>query len=149
MTQTTGLQNRNSLFVDTDVSKIFVWNNRYDKATFTNSSGGELVLTAGMLIGRVSADSKIAILKSASTDGSQIPVGILAEGITLQDTESADLNFCVAGDVDENKVIYDGTDTKATTITFETNLDRTYQDLIASIGIRVVESTELTGHDNA
>lgn len=143
-------QTRNQLFVNYDISKLFVWKNRYSTGSFTNGTGSELVLPAGTLMGRISATGKIAIMKSGSTDGSQIPIGVLAENITLANGVSSDLNFCKEGDVVESKLVFDGTDDLDTEITISAadNVTAIYRDLIAGLGINLVGGDELTGYDN-
>lgn len=144
-------QTRNQMAVDYDNAKIFIWNNRYSKANLVNTTGAELTLVAGTVLGRISATGKIAVMKSASVDGSQLPIGILAENITLAIGANADLNFCVAGDVANEEVVFDGADTVLTEITLSTDdaITKIYGDMIADLGIRLVSGTELTGYDNA
>jgi len=151
MGQATQVDTRNQLYIDSDIGKIFVWNNRYSKGTFTNGTGAELTLTRGTLLGRVASSNKIAVMKSASTDGSQLPIGILAETVTIANGASLSLNFCVAGDVVSSKLIFDGTDTvlKVMTLSTDDNITKTYGDIIADLNIRLVGGDELTAVDNS
>lgn len=131
--------------VNFDVSKIFVWNNRYEKADYTNSGYDDVVLAAGTLMGRVSATQEIIPLASGASDGSQYPVGVLAQDITVEGGATVSLYICVAGDVVEDKVILDGSDTLSTVISGRSIRDRIAAD---TVGIKLVPSTELTGYDN-
>lgn len=128
-----------------DYSKIFIWNNRYDKGEFTNGSGSTVNLLAGTLLGRIHATGKIAVLKSAATDGSQYPIGILSEDYEVADGVTIDVNYCVSGDVAEEKVILDGSDTLETVISARRIRDRIAGD---TQGINLVESDELSAQDN-
>ncbi len=149
MSQTTGLQTGNALFVNTDTSKIFIWNNRYQNDTFTlaNATGSDITVPAGTLLGRVTASLKLIPLASAASDGSERPYGILAHDVLVADGTTFDdtVSVCVAGDVVSSKVELDGSDTLATPI-------GGYQisDLIGSftVGIKLVDSTENTAYDN-
>jgi hypothetical protein len=139
------LNNGQQAIINTDLSKIFIWNNRYSKATYTNSTYAPLTLAAGTVMGRISANQQIIPLKSAATDGSQTPVGILANDITVADGASAEVAFCVSGDVAEEKLIFQGSDTLNTVVG-----TRILRDHIggATVGIKLVAGTELTGYDN-
>lgn len=130
---------------DFDFTKIFVRENRYLTGTITNGGGVDLVLTPGMLLGRVGADQKIAVLASAAVDGSQFPVGICAQNLTIAAAASATVTFCIAGDVVEEKIVLDGADTFATLISARSIRDRIAAD---TMGIKLVSSDQLTGFDN-
>jgi hypothetical protein len=128
-----------------DYSKIFIRENRFEKGTYTNGTGSEVTLEVGTLLGRIGATDKVTPLKSAATDGSQYPVGVLAEEVTVANGASATLNFCIGGDVVKSKVVFDGTDD------FDTDVeDRTLGDRIAAdtLGIKLVAVDNLTGYDN-
>jgi len=128
-----------------DTSKIFIRENRYESANYTNGSGGDLDLKAGTLLGRIGASQKVQILESAAVDGSQFPVGILAQDITVLDGDDAVLTYCIGGDVAEEKVILDGTDTLSTLISGRSIRDRIKGD---TLGIKLVTTDQLTGFDN-
>lgn len=131
--------------INYDVSKIFVWNNRYADANFTNSTYAPIQLYAGMLMGRIATTQKIVPLDSTATDGSQYPVGILHEDALVEEGETVSLSFCTEGDVVKDKVILHGTDTLATLISGRSILDRIGSD---TVGVNLINSTEQTGFDN-
>lgn len=136
----------NYLHTNYDVSKIFVWNNRYENGTFLNAGGAAASFAPGTVLGRIATSGKIVPLTSAATDGSQIPVGILlTEIVSLAAAGEKTINFCIAGDVVESKLIFDGSDTVETIVD-----DRRLKDRIAAdtMGIKLVDSFELTGFDN-
>lgn len=137
----------NYLHTDYDVSKIFVFGNRYEKATLTNASGGVATFAPGTLMGRITASGKIIPLASAAADGSAIPVGILKTSVVdLADATDSEVNICIAGDVVESKIIFDGSDTVDTVVDGRPLKDRIAAD---TMGIKLVDSFELTGTDNA
>jgi hypothetical protein len=150
MGETTDFANRNQLGVSYDFSKIFVFDNKYRKINIANATGNPLVLTAGMPIGTISATGKGAVLASGSTDGSQIPTGILAEDITIADGTNEDVTICIGGKVAEEKLTLNGTDTLATSITDQGGGTRILRDRLAcdTLGIELVSATELTKIDN-
>lgn len=137
----------NTLHTDYDVSKIFVFSNRYESETLLNASGGVKTFVPGTLMGRVTASGKLVPVASAAVDGSQYPVGILKTSVEdLADTGEATVNICIAGDVVESKVVLDGADTMDTIIDARPIKDRIAAD---TMGIKLVDSFELTGVDNA
>ena len=137
----------NTLYTDYDVSKIFVFSNRYEKGVLLNASGGVKTFNTGTLLGRVTASGKFVPVASGASDGSEIPVGILKTTVTeLADSSEKSVNICIAGDVVQGKVILDGSDTLDTVIDGRPIKDRIAAD---TMGIKLVKSSELTGFDNA
>ena len=139
------IQTRNQLGYDYDFSKLFLFENRYRRIDIS-ASGADIVLSQGMLIGTISASGEGAIMASGSSDGSQIPTGICAEDITVVDGSTESVLICIGGHVDEDKLIFDGTDDLDTAVS-----GRIYRDRIASdtLGIYLVSSTELSAVDNS
>jgi len=137
----------NTLHTDYDTSKIFVWSNRYEGGTLLNASGGVKTFESGTLMGRVTASLKLVPVASGAVDGSQYPVGILKTLVSdLADAGEKTVNICIAGDVVESKVVLDGADTMDTIIDGRSIRDRIAAD---TMGIKLVDSFELTGVDNA
>jgi hypothetical protein len=131
--------------VDTDRSKIFLWKNRYESGNYTNAGGSAVVLAAGTLLGRISATGLLIPLASAASDGSQYPVGILADDYTVAAGATVALAYCVEGDVATEKVVLAGSDTMNTPISGRRIFDRIGAD---TVGIKLVSSTEMTDYDN-
>lgn len=140
--------NSGSNFLHTryDRSKIFLGENRYlNSQTVLNAGGSTATFAAGTLLGRVTASGKLVPLASGSTDGSETPVGILAQDVTLAASGETQASVCVAGNVLKSKVVLDGSDTMATTIG-----GRTIADLIGAetVGIMLLDADELSATDN-
>lgn len=142
---TTTTNTNNQLANNYDYSKIFLFGNKYEKGDFTNASGSEVTLEAGTLIGRIASTNLLVVCKSAATDGSQYPIGVLAETIIVPDTETRELPICVAGEVAEEKIIFDGSDSFDTVVESKTLRDRIGAD---SVGVKLVPSTPMTKFDN-
>ena len=140
------LKTRNQLITDFDVAKIFLFDNRFELIDFENTTGGLLTIVGGRLLGRVTATGKLEILKSGAVDGSEIPLGILAdEQVDLGIGETKKVNICIAGDVASEKVILDGGDTLDTNIDGRPIRDRINAD---TMGIKLVVTDDLTDFDN-
>jgi hypothetical protein len=147
--QTTPVNTNSQMTVNTDLSKIFLWNNRYDKAQYTNGTGAAVTLLAGTVLGRITASGKLLPLKSAPAigeEGSEIPLGILAHDVTVANGATVDLSYCVAGDVAQEKIILQGADTLDTVISARRIRDRITGD---TMGIKLVSGTEMTAFDNS
>lgn len=135
---------------------IFIWNNRYNSRTetYTNSTGSAATLLAGTVMGRVAATKLIVPLLSTATDGSQIPIGVLAATYIVADTASQQITYCIGGDVDANALVFsNGTDTLATEISLTDSGSSTVKigtigDLLINVGINAVASGEMTYQDN-
>ena len=143
--QTTPVNTGSFAIVQVDRSKVFIWQNRYTKANHTNSTGATETLLTGTLMGRISASQLVIPLASAATDGSQFPIGILADDYTVINGATLELAICNFGDVAEEKVIFAGSDVFATVISGRSIRDRIAAD---TVGIRLVTSTEMSGYDN-
>ncbi len=139
------LSNQNQAITNYDYSKLFKTTFKTVQMTYTNSSGASVDLVPGMLFGRVSADLKGAILKSASVDGSQIPFGINLTMATVANAASKTIQVAVTGMVDQDLIVLDGTDTLDTLISGRTIGDRIPAD---TEGITLEEFNQIVNLDN-
>jgi hypothetical protein len=140
-------QTPNQIQINTDTSKIFVWQPRSEVGDYTNNSGGDLDLVAGTVMGRIGATNILIPLESDAADGSQFPVGILMHDISVLNTASAKLTFVVSGDVAEEKLVFVKVgDDLDTVISLRTMRDRIGAD---TVGIKLVSVDELTNFDNS
>lgn len=128
-----------------DVSKIFLWNNRYETGSYNNSGYEEVTLPAGRLMGRVSATQMLVPHDSSASDGSQFPVGILNKEHIVAEGDTVNVSICVSGDVEESLITLAAGDTLNTVIDGRSIRDRIGAD---TVGIKLVAGTELTGYDN-
>ncbi len=140
------LNNGQQATTDYDLSKIFLWNNRYEKDSYVQNAGyTTLTLKAGTLMGRIASTQGLAPTISGVSDGSQIPVGVLAQDITVLAGATADnVALCIAGDVNAGKVIFLGGDAWATVINGKSLRDH----LVANSQILLRPVTEMTDFDN-
>jgi hypothetical protein len=136
---------RNQGTFDRQLNKIFVWNNEYETGTFLNNTGGTLNLVGGEVIGRVHATGQFVILKSASVDGSQYPVGINTICADVLDTATIEMQVGVNGNIDEGLLIFDGSDTLDTVVDNRRLRDRLAGD---TVGLKLRTFTENTKFDN-
>lgn len=146
-------QNGRTVIAVTDTTKIFVRNNRYSNGTYsyTNSTYDDIVIPAGTVLGRIASSLNLTALASGANDGSQSPVGILAQDVTVLagTTKTLTVSFCDSGDVNQNEIVLQGTDTLNTLIT-NASPSRTIRDSIGgdTVGVKLVVTTEGTQYDN-
>jgi hypothetical protein len=140
------LHNTQQTVINTEFRKIFIWNNRFEPAEYTNEGTELVTLESGTLLGRDDS-GKVVPLSSAATDGSQFPVGILNEEKEVEAGATVNLFMCVSGDVDAEGIVLQGTDTLNTRIEGRTIRDRIGSD---TVGIKLIGSTdELTNFNNS
>jgi len=147
MTNSVVLSSENQAIINSDVTKIFLGKNRSKTGTYTNSTGATVTLLAGTVLARIASTNKLIPLDSSLTNGGQFPVGVLMHDVTVLNAASADLTFCVAGDVAVEQLILLGYGDSINTVVSS----RTIRDRIGSdtVGIYLVEgTTDLTAYDN-
>lgn len=136
-----------------DRSKIFIGNNFYVSGSYTNSTGSEITLAAGQLMGRIFATNKVDKCLSSNTNGSQVPLGILKEAVTVANGATATVSICIAGMVNKDKVTLTGVDAWTTSISLTDSATNTVaigtlEDLLRKAGILPIDATELTANNN-
>lgn len=128
-----------------DVSKIFLWNNRFESGEVQNSTYDDLTLPMGRLMGRVTITGKLKAHNSSNTDGSEYPIGVLNQEHIIEAGETKTVSICISGDVAEEKVVLYGSDLMSTAVDGRQIRDRIQSD---SVGIILRTTDELTGYDN-
>lgn len=135
----------NLLVNNINTEKLLLGENTTTTGIYTNGTGSSVTLAAGTVMGRISASGKLTPFTTAATDGSQFVVGILVEGATVADAASATLTICDSGEVNQNLVSLQGSDTLETVLS-----GRRVKDKIGAetVGVKLISSTELSGYDN-
>lgn len=109
-----------------------------------NSTYDPIVLKAGTLVGRITATNVLAPLVSTASDGSQLPVGVLANDLTIAAGATVTTTICDQGDIAAEKILFvkpgDGLETVVS--------GRRLKDHVHSQGIQLVYGTEMTQNDN-
>lgn len=127
-----------------DLSKIFLWNNRYDSESYVNNSNyNPVTILAGTVMGRVTLTGVLVPLDASQINGSQFPVGILAQDIVLAAGATKACTICIRGDVNGRKLIFWTGNTLNTPVA-----NRILKDHLQDQGIIIKQSTEMTDYDN-
>ena len=135
-------QTRNKMVTNYSLKNLILGDNAFTSATYTGSGAGSTI-EEGSLMGRIQATQKVVLLDPAAVDGSQFPVGIALEDITVTAGASVTVNM-----VNKGRVALDGL-TLAAGVALTDNVDgRTLTDQINLLGISLLGGTELTGYDN-
>lgn len=144
--QTVVLNNGQQAIINTDLTKVFLFNRQSQEGTLLNATGAPVTYLEGQLLGRIGASNRLVPFAKAASDGSQFPVGVLIGQVTVAAGGTAKVFMCVAGDIAEEKLILGGADTPDTNVG-----GRTIRDLIQAetVGLKLVPSTDMSGgYDN-
>jgi len=118
------------LITNYDNAQIFLGSNFYETVSYTNSTGAPVTIPKGRTIGRVLATAKALPSASASTDGSELPIGVSARTYTIANGVTQNIEIVKGGDVNENLVILAAGDTFDTAVRTVTTGGGTIRDLI-------------------
>lgn len=134
---------------------LFTWNPRSIVGSYTNSGGSAVTLPMGTVFGQAFAGTQTngynTVLPSVSTatDGSQDPIGLLAQTITVAAGVTVTVTLIGQGDIAQGGVIFNnGTDTLWTEVTIASNVEGTYYSRMIGKGMWLVPTTEGTYLDN-
>lgn len=133
--------------INNDTPKVFIWGNRYTNADLLNNSGyNPEVLYKGTVLGRVTATNRLAPFNAAASDGTQFPVGVLAESISVDSGAVVQPYYCTFGDVNSGELIFPTPNQGLDSII--TGQGRV-RDVLRRVGINPVDGTsENTRYDN-
>ena len=135
----------NYLRTEQDVSKVFLGDNKYDNESYINNSGYDPIeLLAGTVMGRIHATGILVPVIKGANNGAQFPIGILAADVEIDAGDTISAPICVAGDVDEDKLIFWDYQIDKNTVVSERRL----KDWIQLAGIILRTRTEMTDYDN-
>lgn len=121
------------------------------------NNSGEYTLQQGQVVARDPSTGKIVIMKSGETGGKQIPLGVVAQDVTMAGgATDVTVPVCVGGEVLESIIKLDGTDTLDTEVVIQdgsaadTEYQRTIRDMIEgeTKGIHLIADTQLTNYGN-
>lgn len=134
------LQTGSQLITNFTTEKIFIGGNQFETGNFVSDSD----CSPGLVVGRIGVSGNLVPLVSTAEDGSQYPVGILAQSVQAEDERQ--VTICVGGDVDESLVSFiDSEDNLDTVVDSRRLRDRIKGD---TLGILLVSMDELSNFDN-
>lgn len=126
-----------------NTAKMFLFGNENQKANYNNSTYDTVELPVGTLLGRVSATGLVVPLESGASDGSQFPVGIVRANYSVDAGDTREVVFCVSGEVDQDMIVFQGSDTLSTVVD-----GMQIRDHLQRVGINLKSVDQLSGFDN-
>lgn len=144
-TQSQALNTGQQAIINTDLSKMFLGDNRYQRNSYINNSSYDPIpLLEGTLMGRIHASGVYVPFNAAASDGSQFPVGVLAHDISVAGGATVLATIVDMGDVEQSKIIFFTPNQGLETVVSS----RRVKDHIAAQGIKLISSDEMTQYDN-
>jgi hypothetical protein len=135
----------NFLYTSYDLSKLFLWDNRFKTENINNSTYNQVGYNAGTIMGRVAATGYIVPFDSTANDGSQFPIGILNQDVIVSGSDIVPVSICIRGDVAGELLVFNRNgDTLNTVVS-----GKQVQDYLQNAGIIIRTSDSLTITDNA
>lgn len=146
----TQYSNNSELITSYDYGKLFLFRNRFVNRTYNNSTGSAVTLSRGTVMGTILSTGYVVPQASGASDGSEFPRGILANDYTIPANSTATVSICVGGDVAQEGIILNGSDTLTTAVGSATTGGGTIQDLIManSVDLMLVAGSDQTIPDN-
>jgi hypothetical protein len=149
---TTALLTGSQAIANFDLSKIFIFNNRFTTEKIINSLYDPMTLLAGTVIGRIQGDANGVDGRGAVypcvadlTNGTQYPIGILAADCIIDAGDTLDVPVCNSGDIAQGKIImWDAPTEKLTTVVSGISIF----DRLQGLGIKIMPTNENTYPDN-
>lgn len=141
MSQEAGTNTGQQLTVNTDTSKVFLWDNSFDKGTLVNSTYDTIEYPRGTLMGRNISTGDVEPYTSADN---QLILGVLNETHSLEDGDEKEVAYCVSGEVAEEMIVLQGSDDLDTVVGGKLIRDK----IKSETGIILRTSTENTNYDN-
>lgn len=135
---------RNQSTVDITRKNIFTYGNRYRTAIFSNNTGADLIIDSGSLVLRHAslADTIIPAIAGA-TLANVIGVLYVDGPLTLANGATANVNYCISGDVDGGLL------TLPATVTLDTVVGaKALKDILTDLGIVTNVVTEISKTGN-
>lgn len=131
--------------INTDRSKIFLWNHRSQPEVYNNGTYDDSTIVAGTVMGRVTATGKVRAFQSDAVDGSQIPVGVLMEDYTVGEGLDQQVFIAVMGDVSTSQLVFKKVGDTVNTVVSS----RQVRDHMQAQGLKLIASTQMTDFDNS
>ena len=116
---------------------------------FTNGTGSPISLSYARLMGKLfSTQGNVAPTISTNTDGSQQPIGILADTYTVAVGATIPVDVYIRGEFNKQMVVLDAGDTWSSTVMTEGVGDDLESMLIRNSELIPIETTDISNYNN-
>ncbi|MBB6236498.1 hypothetical protein HDC90_001110 [Pedobacter sp. AK013] len=137
---------RNQSTADFEVKRIFIFDNRFERGVFKNTTGGSFTLQAGMLVVRDTAVTGGLLPATALNFQDAIGIAAMEEDVVLANNETVNIMYGTKGTVDGLKLVLPATVTLNSVATGDT---KTLGDLLNGLGLHLdLTTVENTKFDN-
>jgi hypothetical protein len=137
---------RNQSAADFQQKKIFIWDNKFQKGVFKNTTGSSMTLSAGMFVARNTAIAGGLIPVTSANFQDSIGVAAIEDDITLANNATVTISFCTGGGVDANSLVLPAS------VTFDSvpaSGTKAFRDILEGEGLHLDFTTvENTKFDN-
>jgi len=137
--------NGTQLQVNTNLAKLFPYVKEQKQYLYTNSTYVDATILAGTVMGVIATTGKVVPMTSGASDGSQFPIGILAQDYTVEAGSTSSLSIMVQGWVRQDMILLQGSDTLSTVVSSRRIFERIGSD---SCGIIIVSTVNATNYEN-
>lgn len=137
--------NSQQMQIQTNLAKLFPFEKEFRQYAYNNATYDPITLPAGTVMGVIAATGYVVPMTSAASNGSQFPIGILAEDYTIDEGDTINMAVMVRGRVREDMLILQGSDALTTVVSSRRIFERIGSD---SVGILIIGATNCTTFDN-
>jgi Bacteriophage lambda head decoration protein D len=123
----------NPVITNNDIRPLVLGGANYDARTVLSGED----LSAGEVVGIVTASGKLKLCDSASADGSQVAAAVMTKAVDATGGDVTDQDVLISGEVDGDQLVFGGTDTLAD-----------HFDELRDVGIIAVDTAKIGGQDN-
>ena len=93
------LNQSNQSITNYTTEKLLLGNNRYVEAVYSNDTYNDVTLDIGTLMGRIASTDYISNCVSGNADGTQYPLGVVVDTVTVPAGELKTITLCNGGKV--------------------------------------------------
>ncbi|AGF91654.1 structural protein [Cellulophaga phage phi47:1] len=134
---------RNQSTADFSRSNVFIFGNRYTRASILNGSGDDVVFEDGILVMRSATDTTKIVPVLLTADLAKT-IGVLkTDEVEVADGASVSVHFAHKGELDGNLLVLPEASTLNTLVG-----DRTLKDVLTGLGFIVSNVAEDSKFDN-
>lgn len=147
----------NALFINTDVSKTFIYIKATERESYVNNSSyNPITLYAGTVMGRITSSGLLVPWRNDVTDGSQFPVGLLGSDMQIDSGDTVAALLITECRMAAEKVIAYQLSDQSIATTLQLQITSWHgagttrlKDALEAIGCHLETTTQMSFPDNA
>lgn len=138
--------NRNESTARYSRENIFLNNNRYSTATFSNNTGSAITLEDGILLKRdTTTAANVQPITTLADIANVIGIARYSGEVSVADAGTTNISYAFKGEIDSNLLVLPTSVTLASVVTAE---NKTVADILRGIGFVLTPVTELGVNSN-